>query len=300
MNKPFYGAGSGAGRRRGGLSALLLLSLAGGVGRAQAQTQTTPVDSLGTGIDADSLTAPAVAPAAGAAGGLPSSEFETYNVRGTGVRYTAALTGIYSSGTVERLYLTTSHTANLRLSPHWLLPAAFNFSYGKQDGLLRERELLALLTPAYQQGRVKYYLLAEGEQSNLRAITRRLVAGGGVGYQLYADTLRNELTLSQFVLYEHTDYLAGLRRAVPRASTRLKLRGSRGPVVLTALAFYQPSLANVNHDYRLNLTSGLSFGVSRHLALTASYAFSYESIEVEDRRPANSNLTVGFTYVAGK
>ena len=266
-------------------------------GRALAQT---PGDTTSTQTQADTTAAPVVAPSVGAVGGLPSSEFETYNVSGTGVRYTAALTGIYSSGTVERIYFTTSHTANLALGRHWLLPAAFNFSYGKQDGTLRERELLGLFTPAYRQGKLKYYALAEGEQSNLRAIARRLVGGGGVGYQFYLDTLRNELTVSQFFLYEHTQYLEGLLREVPRSSTRLKLRVSKGPVVFTTLAFYQPSLQDFNGDYRLNTTSSLSFGVSRHLALTATYTYSYESIAVDDRRPLNTNLTVGFTYATGK
>jgi hypothetical protein len=216
------------------------------------------------------------------------------------VRYTAALTGIYSTGTVERIYFTTSHTANLALGKHWLLPAAFNFSYGQQDGMLRERELLGLFTPAYQVRRLKYYALAEGEQSNLRAIARRLVSGVGVGYQLYLDTLRNELTISQFFLYEHTQYLQGLLREVPRSSTRLKLRLSKGPVVVTALVFYQPSLQNFTGDYRLNSTSSLNFTVSRHLALTATYAYSYESVAVENRSQLNTNLTVGFTYSTGK
>ena len=88
-----------------------------------------------------------VAPAAGSAGGLPSSEFETYTVKARGTRYTATLTGIYSAGTVARIYFTTSHTANFKLTRHWLLPARASFSYGKQDGLVRERELLGLLTP---------------------------------------------------------------------------------------------------------------------------------------------------------
>ncbi len=265
-------------------------------GRALAQAP----DSATVRSAADTTAAPVVAASTSAAGGVPSSEFETYNVSGTGIRYTAALTGIYSSGTVERIYLTTSHTGNLALGRHWLLPAALNFSYGKQDGLLRERELLGLFTPAYRSGRLKYYALAEGEQSNLRAIARRLVGGVGVGYQFYLDTLRNEVTLSQFFLYEHTQYLEGRLRQVPRGSTRLKLRFSKGPVVFTGLGFYQPSLQDVGGDYRVNANTSLSFGVSRHLALTAAYSYSYESIAVEGRRPLNTNLTVGFTYSTGK
>ena len=265
-------------------------------GRALAQRP----DSTITKVAADTAAAPVVATSAGASGGLPSSEFETYNVSGTGIRYTAALTGIYSTGTVERVYFTTNHTGNLALGKHWLLPAALNFSYGRQDGDLRERELLGLFTPAYKVGRLKYYALGEAEQSNLRAIARRLVAGGGVGYQFYLDTLRNEVTVSQFFLYEYTRYLDGLLREVPRSSTRLKLRLSRGPVVFTSLIFYQPSLQNFTGDYRINSTSNLSFTVSRHLALTAAYTYSQESVAVENRSPINTNLTVGFTYTTGK
>lgn len=267
-----------------GLLALLLGPC--GAGRAQAQT-----------TNSTTTAAPAVTPTASAAGGLPSSEFGTYTVR-SGVRYTATLTGIYSSGTVERVYLTTSQTGNFKLSPHWLLPTALTFSYGQQDGRLRERELVGLLTPTYQRGRVKYYLLGDAEQSNLRAIARRLVTGAG--YQLYADSLRNEVSVSQFFLYENTQYVAGLRREVPRSSTRLKLRGGQGAVVLTALVYYQPSLQDYAHDYRFNLSSGLTFTLTQHLGLTAAYSYSYESVAVEGRAPGNGNLTVGFTYGAGK
>ena len=272
-----------------GVLALLWLALA-----APARAQQTPADSTSTST-ADT---PVVAPST--AGGLPSSEFETYTVKESGTRYTASLTGIYSTGTVERVYFTTSHTANFKLTRHWLLPASASFSYGRQDGLLRERELLGLLTPTYQRGRVKYYLLGDGEQSNLRAIARRFVTGVGGGYTLYADTLQNEVGISQFFLYEHTEYLGGLLREVPRSSTRLKLRLGKGPIVLTGLVFYQPSLQNFANDYRFNLTSGLNFTVSKHLALTAAYSYSYESIAVEGRAPGNGNLTIGFTYAAGK
>jgi hypothetical protein len=274
---------------RAGAAAGLLAAL----GAAPALAQSTV-------SKADTAAAPVVAPATTAAGGLPSSEFETYTVKESGTRYTATVTGIFSTGTVDRAYFTTSHTGNFKLSENWLLPTAFTFSYGKQNGLLNERELVGLLTPTYQRGRVKYYLLGNAERSNLRAIDRRFVTGAGAGYQLYLDTLKNEVSVSQFFLYEYTAYMTGLLRNVPRSSTRLKLRASKGQVVLTGLAYYQPSLQDYLGDYRFNLTSGLSFTVSRHLALTAAYTYSYESIAVEGRAPGNSNLTVGFTYVVGK
>ena len=257
----------------------------------QAQAQATTAR-------ADSAAVATVTPTS-AAGGLPSSEFETYAVK-SDVRYTATVTGIISTGTVQRVYVTTSQTGNFKLSEHWLLPTALTYSYGKQNGLLNERELVGLVTPTYQRGRVKYYLLGNAEQSNLRAIARRFVTGVGAGYQLYTDTLRNEVSVSQFFLYENTQYLLGLRREVPRSSTRLKLRGAKGPVVLTTTVYYQPSLQDYLNDYRLNLTSGLTFTLTKNLGLTAAYSYSYESVAVEGRAPGNGNLTIGFTYVAGK
>jgi hypothetical protein len=165
--------------------------------------QTTPAPA--TTVPADTVAAPAVAPATGGAAGLPASEFETYNVRGSGVRYTASLTGLYTTGTVERVFLSTSHTANFAFrGGRWRLPVGFNFSYGRQDGQLKERETSLLVTPSYQRGRFKGYALANAESSNLRAIDYRLVSGLGVGYQLYADTLANEIGLSYFLLREET------------------------------------------------------------------------------------------------
>ena len=233
--------------------------------------------------------------------GLPSAEFETYNVDGTGVRYTAALTGIYTTGTVERVYFSTSHTGGFTTG-HWQFPAAFSYSYGRQDGALRERELLLLSTPDYRLGRWKFYALGEFETSNLRAIDRRVVAGGGVGYRLYADTLSNEVALSTFLLNERTDYNAepDFSRHVVRNSTRLRLRLNRGVVSASELLFYQPSLRDPGGDYRLNSATVLAFKLYQHLALNLAYSFSYESVVVQSRSRANGTLSVGFAYSTGK
>lgn len=187
---------------------LLALLLAGPAARAQSVA-----DSIRTAPKADTTATPAVAPAAGGAAGLPATEFETYAAKGKGVRYTASLTGLYTTGTVERMFLSTSHTVNLSFKGgHWLAPVALSFSYGKQDRVQREREFLLLTTPIYQQGRYKFYTLGQVEYSNLRAIDYRVLGGLGVGYQLYKDTLGNELNVSYFLLREETQYYTDLYR----------------------------------------------------------------------------------------
>ncbi|MGI4885561.1 MAG: DUF481 domain-containing protein [Janthinobacterium lividum] len=274
----------------------LLLALGSPAARAQSGA-----GAARTAPKADTTAAPAVAPAASGAASVPATEFETYAVEGQGVRYTASLTGLYTSGTVARTFLSTSHTANLSFKGgHWLVPGALSFSYGKQDGLQREREFLLLTTPTYQQGRYKFYTLGQVEYSNLRAIDYRVVGGLGGGYQLYRDTLRNEANVSYFLLREDTQYYTDLHRQVLRHSLRAKGQYTRGAATLTAQVYYQPAVGNVNGDYRVNGTGALAVRLSRHLALAVTYAYALESINVEDRAPVNTNLSVGFTYAAGK
>lgn len=273
---------------------LLALLLAAGTVRAQVADSTT----TGGRPDSTAMKKPArFTPPAG----LPSPEFETYNVSGKGVRYTAALTGLLTTGTVERLYLSTTQTGNYSTG-HWQFPVALNYSYGRQSGALRERELLLLTTPDYRLGRWKCYALAEFETSNLRAIDRRVVAGGGVGYKLYTDTLSNEVALSNFLLDERTTYNTEpvRRRHVVRSSTRLKLRLNQRVFSCSELLFYQPSVTDPGGDYRLNSATVLAFKLYQHLALNLTYTFSYESVVVQNRARANSTLSVGFAYSTGK
>jgi putative salt-induced outer membrane protein YdiY len=273
---------------------MLLLLGAAPAARAQTPDSTSVSATDSTVVDkAGSFTPP---PA-----GLPSPEFETYNVDGKGVRYTAALTGLLTTGTVERVYFSTSHTGNYTTG-HWQFPAALSYSYGRQAGAVRERELLLLTTPDYRLGRWKFYALGEFETSNLRAIDQRVVAGGGVGYQLYADSLNNEIALSTFLLDERTDYHTepDLRRHVVRNSTRLKLRLSQKAFSFSELLFYQPSVTDPGGDYRLNSATVLAFKLYQHLALNLAYTFSYESVVVQDRARANGTLSVGFAYSTGK
>ena len=283
------------GRDRRWLLLLLLLLVVAGTARAQVP------DSTDTGSGPDSTVIDKAGSFTPPPAGLPSPEFETYNVDGNGVRYTAALTGLLTTGTVERTYFSTSHTGNFTTG-HWQFPAAFSYSYGRQAGAVRERELLLLTTPDYRLGRWKCYVLGELETSNLRAIDRRLVAGGGVGYQLYADTLSNELALSTFLLDERTDYHTedDLQRHVVRNSTRLKARLNQKILSFSELLFYQPSVTNPGGDYRLNSATVLAFKLYQHLALNLAYTFSYESVVVQDRARANGTLSVGFAYSTGK
>ena len=283
------------------VTAAVLLGLLGFSQPATAQTPAPADTTRRAAAPIDTVATPAVAPAAGGAAGLPSTEFETYNASGRGVRYTASLTGLYTTGTVERTFLSTSHTANFAFRGGRLrLPVGFNFSYGRQNGLLNERETSLLLTPSYQRGRFKGYALGNAERSNLRAIDYRLVTGLGVGYRLYADTRSNEISLSYFLLNEDTQYLTELHRNVLRHSVRVKTHFTIKTLTLDALVYYQPATRSPLTDYRVNGTGTAAVRLSQHLSLNVTYNYSLESINVAGRSPANTNLSAGFSYSTGK
>ncbi|WP_082116178.1 DUF481 domain-containing protein [Hymenobacter terrenus] len=282
-------------RRPAGLVGLVIL-LANHPARAQTDSSASKPKAASDSTAASSVGGLTPPPA-----GLPSAEFETYNINGNGVRYTAAVTGLYTTGTVERVYFSTNHTGNLTVK-RWQFPVAASFSYGRQDGNLKEREWLLLTTPDYRIGRWKFYSLGEYEISNLRAIAHRVVVGGGVGYQIYADTTNSEVALSTFFLDENTSYDSEppLRRNVTRNSTRLKLRLNRGAFSASTLLFYQPSLTNPSGDYRVNNSTVVAFKLYKHLTLNLTYTFSYESVVVRNRDRANSTTSIGFAFSSGK
>ena len=64
--------------------------------------------------------------------------------------------------------------------------------------------------------------------------------------------------------------------------------------------YYQPAVRAPLEDYRVNGNAAASVRLSRRLALTLTYTYSLESINVAGRSPANTNLSAGFTYSTGK
>ncbi len=216
------------------------------------------------------------------------------------IRYTDQLTGTYSAGAVSRALLNTAHTFAYARGRHFGFPLSGSFLYGKQSGLLRERELLLTLTPYYRLGRFRAYATSTYERSNLRGIRDRVQAGAGPGWALYVnDSLGREVIVSNLILHEITHFREGTTRRATRSSTRLKLAYGRGALRLTSITLWQPALGNAA-DYRFSNATTLSLRVLAPLALSATYTYSYEQRVVENRPRGNTNLTVGVTFSGGR
>ncbi|TGE06259.1 DUF481 domain-containing protein [Hymenobacter fodinae] len=209
--------------------------------------------------------------------------------------YTGQLTGAYSRGGVSRTLASTSHSLTFTRGQHFGLPMNGSFIYGKQDGFLKERELLLTATPYYYKGRFRAYALGGFEISNLRGITSRVQLGAGPGWAFYSDTLGREVSVSNLLIREKTNFRNGTSRLTTRNSARLKVSYSRSVFTLSSITFYQPSVIDFG-DYRFSNLTTLALKLPRKFSVNFSYNYTHESRVIEGRFPDNTNVTVGVAY----
>jgi len=213
--------------------------------------------------------------------------------------YNAQLTGAYSQGGVNRTLLSTTQALTFTRGKHYGLPLNGSFIYGRQNGLLNERELLLNATPYYYKKRFRAYAIGGFERSNLRGITSRVQLGAGPGWAFYSDTLGREVSVSNLIIWEKTSFLDGTRTTKLRNSTRLKVAYSIKILTLSSTTFYQPSLTNFN-NYRFSNVSTAALKLTNKLALNLSYNYTHESQFSDGKVPDNTNITIGFSYSTTK
>jgi hypothetical protein len=204
------------------------------------------------------------------------------------IRYSGQLAGQYSAGGVNRTLFSTSHAATLLRGLHFGAPVTGSFLFGKQDGLLKEREWLFNATPYYWKGRFRFYGIGGYERSNLRGINNRFQLGLGPGWAFYTDSLGREVAVSNL-------FKGGSQRLVSRSSTRLEVAYSYRLFSLSATSLYQPNLANMA-DYRATQLTTLALRFSARFALTATYSYTFESRVLEGKPTDNTNVTVGVAF----
>lgn len=209
--------------------------------------------------------------------------------------YAGQLTGAYSSGGVNRTLLSTTQDITISRGPHFGLPLNGRFAYGKQSGLLQERELLLNTTPYYWRGRFRAYALGGFERSNLRGITRRVQLGAGPGWALYSDSLGREVAVSNLLIREQTNFLDGRTVVTARNSTRLKIVYSYKTLTFNSSTLFQPSLEKLS-NYRFSSVAAASLKLINNLAVTLAYNYTFDSQYSEGKVPENTNITIGFSY----
>jgi hypothetical protein len=207
--------------------------------------------------------------------------------------YRLALNGQYNSGNVNRTLIANRNTLNLQYGK-LKTPVVYNFSFGKFKGKVNEREHFLQLNPTYELGKVKYYYSTEGEISNLRGIRNRIMVGAGVGYSI-VEKKEIDVTVSNLIFNENTNYVNLLHKHTIRSSTRLRVKADIGNIRISSVGFYQPSLENFD-NYRWTNNNSLEVKIFKPVSTTINYDQSYESFVVGNKVKYNNSLMIGFIY----
>ncbi len=170
------------------------------------------------------------------------------------------------------------------------------FSYGKQNGVLAERDTYVdLFVDVFKKKRTYVFGLATMEISHLRGIDLRQLAGAGVGYRVLQSE-RNKLSLTTAIIHESTDFKERATIVTQRNSFRMK--GSHlflsKKMRFNHITFVQPSLADFS-NLRWNTLLSLELPLAKWIALRTSFSNSYESEVEASRKNNDSNITFGIS-----
>jgi hypothetical protein len=170
------------------------------------------------------------------------------------------------------------------------------FTYGKQNGVLAERDsYMDLFVDVFKKRKTYVFGLGNLENSNLRGITLRLLAGAGMGYRVL-NSGKNRLVLTDAFVYESTNFRELPTIRILRNSFRVKGTHSFAAerFRINHLTFVQPALTDLS-NVRWNTVISLEFPVNKWVTLRTSYENSYESVVEATRKKNDSRLTFGIS-----
>ena len=211
-------------------------------------------------------------------------------------RYRFTADGTITAGNVNRALLQLTSSIDYRLSNYFRLSSNPSFVYGKQNGVLAEREYFGDLRTTYRGERRLYYLaFGSYERSNLRQVNHRLTAAAGAGYKLL-NRKRAYISLTDVILSESTDFTELKDISIVRNSARLfgEYSFDNDRIKVTHTTFYQPALGRYN--VRWNASLSVQLKVTEVVSLRAALANAYESLVVPGRQNNDLRFTVGLTY----
>ena len=211
-------------------------------------------------------------------------------------RYRFTADGTITSGNVSRTLLQLTSAIDYSLSNYFKLSSSPSFVYGKQSGILAEREYFADLRTTYRHQKRLYYLaFGSLERSNLRQINYRWTLAGGAGFKLL-NRKRAYISLTDVILHENTDFVELSDINIFRNSFRLygEYTFDHDRWTVTHTAFYQPALGQYN--IRWNASLSVQVKLTTTVSLRTTLANAYESLIVPGRKNNDLRFTIGLVY----
>lgn len=211
-------------------------------------------------------------------------------------RYRFTADGTVTAGNVSRTLLQLTSAVDYELSNHFKLSSNPSFVYGKQNGLLAEREWFGDFRTTYRYEKRLYYLaFGSFERSNLRQINKRWTVAGGLGYKLL-NHKKAYISVTDVIMNENTDFVELEDIYIVRNSVRLfgEYTFDKDRFTITHTAFYQPALGQYN--IRWNASLSLQIKLTSTTSLRSTVANAYESLIVPGRQNNDFRFTMGLVY----
>jgi hypothetical protein len=170
------------------------------------------------------------------------------------------------------------------------------FTYGKQNGILAERDTYVdLFVDVLKKRKTYVFGLAALETSNLRRIDLRQMAGAGIGYRVI-QTRAHDLSLTDALLYESTNFFEKATVSTIRNSFRIKGKHSflSDKFRFNHLTFIQPALNDLS-NLRWNTILSAELPLNKWVTLRTSFENSFESVVEAGRKRNDSRITFGIS-----
>lgn len=170
------------------------------------------------------------------------------------------------------------------------------FTYGKQNGILAERDTYVdLFVDVFKKRKTYVFGLAALETSNLRRIDLRQMAGAGIGYRV-VKSKSHDLSLTDALLYESTNFFEKATVSTIRNSFRIKGKHSflSDKFRLNHLTFIQPALNDLS-NLRWNTILSAELPLNKWVTLRTSFENSFESVVEAGRKRNDSRITFGIS-----
>ena len=217
-------------------------------------------------------------------------------------RYRLTADGTATSGNVSRTLLQLAGAFDWSTTRQIKFSTTPSFTYGKQSGVLAEREFFADFRGTYLYEKRVYYLgFGSFERSNLRQILSRYSVAAGAGIKLL-NRKRAYISFTDVIIHENTNFIELDDINIWRNSARLygEYTFGKDRWSISHTTFYQPSLSRAGEgqprNIRWNGTVSVQVKMTQLLSIRTLFANSYESLVVPGRQNTDLRWTIGLVY----
>jgi putative salt-induced outer membrane protein YdiY len=203
-----------------------------------------------------------------------------------------------SSGNSDLTSLTTGLRLKHLQTRHFKLEWSVAFRYGESQGTVVARSLQSKLDfDVGPSARVAPFVFVSAERDPFRKLDLRARTGSGVKYTFYRET-PGEASVRVAAQYSRESFTSAAAQS-PRTdgAWSMEVKGNRGlgeNVRLENTTTFTPIFDDFA-DHNLDVASKISSRITKHLALTLSHAYGYDSTPAEGVGRTDQRFQAGLT-----